>query len=100
MLEHEHRTADYVIRILTFTFSDTGVAKRVKHFQFLSWPVKRITPACPTVFLQFMKAVNKTAGIKKDGTRRPLVSSFHDLFMHRKFHIFEIVLLFAGCFIT
>ena len=72
-LEHEHRTADYVIRTLMFTFSDTGVTKRVKHFQFLSWPAKRITPACPTVFLQFMKAVNKTAAVKKDGSRRPLV---------------------------
>ena len=98
MLEHEHRTADYVIRVLTFTFSDTGVAKRVKHFQFLSWPVKRITPACPTVFLQFMKAVKKTAGIKKDGTRRPLVSYFHDLFIHTVFRIFEIVLLLCRMF--
>lgn len=77
VLEHEHRTADYVIRTMTLKSEDGTKTKRIKHFQFTSWPAVRITPACPTVFLQFMRAVNKSVGRNKGG--HPLVSSIYSL---------------------
>ncbi|XP_066935381.1 receptor-type tyrosine-protein phosphatase delta-like [Clytia hemisphaerica] len=71
-LEHEHRTADYIIRTLIFTpLGSHNGPRRIKHFQFLSWPAVRITPCCPIVFLQFMRAVNKS--ITKSKVVHPLV---------------------------
>lgn len=77
-LDKIHTTADYVVRHLTLVGEDGVTTRKVKHLQFLSWPAVRITPACPTVFLQFMKAVNKAIGRNKD---KPIVSYTNFIFM-------------------